>query len=403
MSTPTIARPTSLKLARSPIFITAKNNTLPTDNLYSMNFELYLYYGLRTAVPIDPNYSLEKDYSINRTINFEISNLISDTFYHTPSVYNSIGIVASPQGEILWANYIGSWTYSNAGSAPVTGAHTTGNTYAFLTTDGWAVQPNFTNLPVNQTNYFVSRPRYVQPTAYEVLPIANFGSSAAFTATISWSNGDNGDFEWSGGVNPPNYSLYSDRAVVYWGVGAQNLNENTYLDNLLQPQYHECGESYTITFYNDVMEELFAETYTLTCECKYQPYQLAFVNRYGMVDFMTWFKRSDETIDFASEQFRASVYQDGFSTYNSEVRVYNDYNLNGRQSLTLNSDWVDEVYGEVLEDILMSRECWLLVDGLWVAVNPERSTLDVKKEVNDHVINYTMKFIYATNERPLIR
>lgn len=402
MSTPTIARPSSVKLSRSPIFITGKNNTLPTDDLYSMDFELYLYTGLRTAVPVDPNYKVAKDYAIDRKINFEISNLISDLFYHTPFIWNTVGISASPLGEVLWVNYIGSWTYSNAGT-PASGMHTTGNTNAFLATDGWAKQPNYTNLPVNQTNYFVPRPRYVQPNAYEVLAIANSGTAAAWTCEISWSNGDSGQFEWSGGTNPPNYSLYSDRAVVYWGVGPQNLNNNSFLDNLLKPENHECGESYTLTFYNDVMDVLHQEIYTLTCECKYQPYQLAFVNRYGMVDFMTWFKRSDESIEFSSEQYKASVYQDGFSTYNSEVRVYTDYNLNGRQSVTLNSDWVHEVYGEVLEDILMSKECWLLVDGLWLAVNPERSTLEVKKEVNDHVINYTMKFIYANNERPLIR
>jgi len=368
-----------------------------------MNFELYLYGGLRTAVPIDPNYELQKDYAVNRTINFELSNLIKDYFSHTPSIYNSVGIVESPEGEIAWVNYIGTWTYSNAGGSPTTASHTSGNTYAFLSTEGWSPIPDYNNPNYTGYPYFVSRPRYVMPDAYEVLPISNFGTSAVNRLEIVWSDGEQGNFEWSGGFQPPNYSLYAERAVCYWGVGPQNLNDLLELDSLLKPENHECGESYVLNFYNDLDELVHSETYTLTCECKYTPYQIAFVNRYGMMDYMTWFKRSDEEIAFTTDTYKASIYQDGFTSASVESRVYTDFNINGRKSVTLNSDWVDEVYKYVLEDILMSKEVWILEGADWLAVNPERSTLNMKKEVNEKMINYTMKFTYAVDDRPLIR
>ena len=69
----------------------------------------------------------------------------------------------------------------------------------------------------------------------------------------------------------------------------------------------------------------------------------------------------------------------------------------------MNTGWVEEAYADVVEDILMSDTIAVLLDGSWVSVQPQRGSVDYYKEVNQKMINYTMTFDIAFNERPLIR
>jgi hypothetical protein len=85
---------------------------------------------------------------------------------------------------------------------------------------------------------------------------------------------------------------------------------------------------------------------------KYTPYQVSFVNRYGVADFITFFKVSTEQGNFTNEQYKRSIYQDGFTTPSLQVGQYQDFNVNSRNSITMNTGWVDENYDDVIEDIL---------------------------------------------------
>ena len=69
----------------------------------------------------------------------------------------------------------------------------------------------------------------------------------------------------------------------------------------------------------------------------------------------------------------------------------------------MNTGWVEEAYADVMEDIMMSEQVAILLDGSWVAAFPQRGSVDYQKEVNQKVINYTLTFDLAFNERTLIR
>jgi len=69
----------------------------------------------------------------------------------------------------------------------------------------------------------------------------------------------------------------------------------------------------------------------------------------------------------------------------------------------MNTGWVEEAYADVMEDIMMSEQVAILLDGSWVAASPQRGSVDYQKEVNQKVINYTLTFDIAFNERTLIR
>jgi hypothetical protein len=79
MSTPVISTPNSLAMARSPQFVTGKNNTLANDTLTSMTLVLYIRSGV-LGVSGAANYSLLKNVAIDELINFEISDLMRTGF-----------------------------------------------------------------------------------------------------------------------------------------------------------------------------------------------------------------------------------------------------------------------------------------------------------------------------------
>jgi len=398
MSIPSIARPSSLKMSRSPIFYTGKNNTLTNDDLTYMSLNLKIWAGALSSLPAANNYALSKTYSIDEVINFEVSDLVRSEFSHDFDIYTETGFTQSPYGEVLWVNATGDWTYSDNGAAPTTAPHTTGTANAFLTTKGWTSWNNLHNDQYNTTLLAVARKRYVKSGNYEVLGVYNNATNLIAKATILWNDNSEADI-----TKTLTFSNYTQDAVVYIGVGPQNIEDNGLLPASVKPSQHTDGDYYDIILKNSAGAAISTIRYELTCEPKYTPYQVAFINRYGVADFITFFKASTEQGNFTSESYKRSIYQDGFTSASTQVGQSQSFNTNSRNTITMNTGWVEEAYADVVEDILMSDTIAVLLDGSWVSVQPQRGSVDYYKEVNQKMINYTMTFDIAFNERPLIR
>ena len=400
MSTPILGYPFSLKMARSPIFITGKNNTLALDTLTEMDVNLRIRTGVLSASGTF-DYALSKDYSIDEVINFEISDLVRDQFTHDFTIYDSTGYVDSPTGEALWVVPTGSVTYSNNGAAAVSSAFPveSDTAFAFLCTDGWSSDIN--NTEITSANLAVSRERFVLANQYGLLALNNLQNID--NISIRWNNGDE-DFlyETSGSYTIPAAGTTSTSSVIYAGVYPQNLQNNPYLDNTIKPSTHESGDYYDVDVYSTTAL-IFSQRFYLTCEVKYNPYQLSFVNRYGVLDYLTFFKRSDERGTFEQDSYQKSIYNDAFTSPSTSIGKYQSFNVNSRNSYTLNTGFVGEDHDEVIEDILMSENVCLRIEGEWVSVVPERGTIEYQKNVNQKLINYTMTFTKAFDQRSLIR
>ena len=405
MSIPVVSTPSSLSMARSPQFITGKNNALPNDSLDSMTLSLKIYSGAKTLPAGTANYALEKTYSINEVINFEVSDLVRSEFYHDFSVWNDIGFVQSPQGEALWVAPLGSYTYSNNGAAPDTGVWSSSNALAYLTTDGWATLTNIAPTAVSQAVLATSRDRQCLPSNYEVLAIYNSVANDLGEIEIAWNNGDADAFYTSAiSSTPPDPSSNNSQdLVIYAGVGPANLQNNAWIDDVIKPSNHDIGDYYDVILKDTGGDTIASVRYYLVCEPKYTPYQIAFINRFGVADFITFFKRSDERGSFTQDSYQKSIYNDGFTTPSLEVGKYQSYNVNSRNSLTLNTGFVDEDYDETIKDILMSEYVAVLDGSNWVSVVPERGSIEYQKHINQKLINYTMTFTYGFDERSLVR
>jgi hypothetical protein len=226
--------------------------------------------------------------------------------------------------------------------------------------------------------------------------------------TITWESGDSDDFYVSSvSTTPPDpTSTNTQDLVIYAGVGPANLQANSYLPSDLRPSNQPnggVGSWYDVILKDTGGDPIATVRYYLICEPKYTPYQIAFINRFGVADFITFFKRSDETGTFTQDSYQKSIYNDGFTTPSLEVGKYNSFNVNSRNSLRLNTGFVDQNYDETIKDILMSEYVAVLDGSNWVSVVPDRGSIEYQKSVNQKLINYTMTFTYAFDERSLVR
>ena len=409
MSTPVISTPSSLAMARSPQFVTAKNNALALDTLTEMDLNLRIRTGVLAASG-SFNYSLSKDYSINQVINFEISDLVRSEFYHDFSVWNDTGYTQSPQGEALWVVPEGSVTFSNNGaaSASATFPIESPTAYAYLTTDGWATRDNIAPVSVTQAVLATSRDRQVLVGNYESLAINNSVNNGLAKIVISWQSGDEDDFYVSAvSTAPPTRATNDSRnLVIYAGVGAANLENNSFLPSELKPSAQPnggVGQYYDVILKNASNTTIGTVRYYVQCEPKYDPVQVAFINRFGVADFITFFKRSDTRGNFTQDSYQKSIYNDGFTTPSLEIGKYQSFNVNSRNTLTLNTGFVDQDYDETIEDILMSEYVAVYTNSNWVSAVPNRGTIEYQKSVNTKLINYTMSFDFGFDERSLVR
>lgn len=156
----------------------------------------------------------------------------------------------------------------------------------------------------------------------------------------------------------------------------------------------------------------------VTCEPKHTPVHLAFINKFGMWDYCTFFKRSDDSYSVQSEQYKAitgSVVSSNY-TINKHDPQYRKYNIKSKKTRTLNTGWVGEDHAELMKQLLLSDRVLLLSDDRTitasgtgstrdytytqngVAVNVVTNSLQLQKHVNERMINYTIDIEYAFDD-----
>ena len=421
MSTPVSALPANIAQARSPLFVTGKNNTLPNDALYSMDVAIAIYTGLQSAVASPTTYNLSKSYAVNNVINYEVSDLVRERFLHPFGKAFITAPSASETGEALWFRRQGSFSYSNNGAAPESAPIGTG--YVFVL-DGYKSLGQQQNTGVTQPNLFTNRPMQVLAGNYQSLPVSYNTTSNVNGFSIE-IGGNEYWFSLKDELGWANTTLTSTQMVIYLPSGVANVAAflgitptDTYTINLLVNSegiaYNDRvkadgGTMEALDCLCEALEALgevddkTAVDFEVICEPKYDPYLVQFVNKFGMSDYITFFKKSTEQGNFTQDQYQKSIYADGFTDVNYNNGKYQSFNINSRNTLTLNTGFVDESYGEVVEQILMSEKVAIYEGGQWVAVIPNRGTIDYQKSINDKTINYTMSFTYAFDQRMLVR
>ena len=135
-------------------------------------------------------------------------------------------------------------------------------------------------------------------------------------------------------------------------------------------------------------------------ECKYEPKKVTFVNKYGALQDMIFFKKSVEKMNVTKESYKSNILDSNY-VYSSSNHVYRDFNVVGKESVTLSSGFLNEEYNEVFKQMMLSEKVWVtnVVNSVAqvLPINVKTSNITYKTSLNDKLVEYTFDFDNSFN------
>lgn len=129
-------------------------------------------------------------------------------------------------------------------------------------------------------------------------------------------------------------------------------------------------------------------------ECRYTPAKVRFVNRFGAIQDLWFFKKSIESLSTKTEKYKSNFIT-SVGTYNRLSHQYKTFDVQGNKKITLNTGYVDESYNEVMQELLLSEQVWMEMDDVTTPMNVDTKSLTFKTSVNDKLVDYKLELSFA--------
>lgn len=361
--------------ARSPYYITIGVN--PTvANLTQVDMELYVYTGTQTTDRT--NLFTLTSFAISNVVTFEISEIVRDyilnTFdgdYATDNVWvdfrTTSYIQGSAQTPSAYTQLIGfdSYGFYEDGANPQNDSGLLqSNTKVVKLDDAPATIPVYTEI-TNRVSY-------------------ELDGELIYTKAITDSNESDEQIEYvSNTINGSDE--FEDRVIQDGGT----FEGSSCLD--------QFANEFTLfdfdTIYIDTDDEVIKLTVDNIEECKYDPYKITFVNKFGALQDLWFFKRTNEALTTKTENFKRNIIVNG--AYDTSRHQQKILTKNGSEKLTLNTGFYPEEYNEVFKQMQLSEDCWIEINSQTLPINVSSSSLNYKTHLNDKLINYTIEIDFA--------
>lgn len=362
---------------RSPFFI--RTPQVPADKLSLLNYfqiNITVFGGLSSSTEVCDDlyatYSLQKKpLGTEDSVSFDISEIVND---HIEQIFT--GTYASAKSSI-WVTVATS--PRQADGQVVTGLTVTSNTY--LAQEGFN--------------------KFKEGVNYTTEPIAMLSSTyiqnhKGSTITIPVNAERVTQVEWRNGTSVRETDTFTDNGNQNQKIQFALFTAGTFLDNALIT--YDSGSTTTITL--EQVEE-----------CKYPVNKITFVNRWGALQDLFFFKKSTENLEATRETFNRSIFEARavqldppetgtdcaesltFNTYSTTAHAKKTFNANATESIVLNTGFVNELMNPYFEELMVSEYIWLTDSSANIfPVNLKESSFAKKTGLNDRLINYTMNF-----------
>ena len=333
--------------ARSPKFVSISNASISYAVL-----KLYIWDGLETSVPATPIYEIKKSVITGGVkVAFEISELIRDQI--------DILFDGNYNGQAVWVRVFQT-AYNNA-NAPL------GNTTQdFIAFDGYEYfeNPTSPNVPLfisNREIFTLDDASMKIPIYTRVAPTAVFLKNGSYVSAFV-------------------YTSEPDSADQIQYIPWYAINENV-----------DTIEIYVSGTLIDTV------TVNIIEECVYDPKKITFINKFGALQDMYFFKKSVDKIATQRENYKANILNN-FYTYSPTQHVKRDFNITAQESTTLSSGFLSEEYNEVFKQMMLSEKIWVTnTDGQVLPLNIKTSSIQYKTSLNDRLVEYTFDFDNSFN------
>ena len=372
---------------RSPYFIT-DNSTNSGSALASATLYIRIYTGAAsTGLSSTPLYTIDST-AINGSVTFEVSELVRDYIENT--------FDGNYTNSVKWFNYNIKRTYENT-SVSTTSQQNLAIFDGYGYFEDGANPQNLQSALQSNTTIFtndfanINIPIHVtEDTTVSYLK----GGEIIFTKDLVYSTNSADQVQYV-----QNSSLDADvfkkRVDAITGTTLEAFN---CVKNIASDVYQEFDADSIYIDKGGVIEVIKIEEVE---ECKYNPYKVTFVNKFGVLQDLWFFKRSNLSLNTQQESYKANIVTDG--TYSINSRQKTVFNKTGMERLQLNTGFYPESYNDVFRQLTLSEEVWINYDGDTLPINVMSSSLNYKTSVNDKLINYTIDVEFANNKINNIR
>jgi len=376
---------------RSPYYIKVSN-----VNALSAIMELFIYTGTFTTDKGTAKYTITKNgIGTNNYVVFEISELVRD--------YLDIEFDGDYDSQTVWVE---------ADIEGFTGLNGSGSSFGTISTDyiafdgyGYfedAINPELSRgyLQSNKTIFRLDDQNVRVPVFTEDTNSVTYFYKGVEKRTdlISTSTNTNGQIDYITVSGSDNTDTYQQRVLADGGTLELTECLDAFLDSI------DIGLVDELYINSDSGTEI-VKIVTEPCS-KFEPYKVTFVNKFGVLQDIWFTLKSTESLNTTGETYKANVVDFGTLTYDTYKPQVAQYNKLGKESITLNTNYLSEEYNEVIKQLMMSEQVWLtkLTDEeLVLAVIPKTQSVTYKTSLNDRLVQYTIDFDYAFDKINTVR
>ena len=360
---------------RSPFFIRTPQEA--NSNLSYFQINITVFGGLSSSTEVCDDlyatYALQKKpLGSEDSITVDISEIVND---HIEQVFTGTYSASSAKSSI-WVTVA---TSARQADGTIIGS-VTSNTY--LAQEGYNKFKEGVNYTTEPTAMISSN--YIQ---------YHLGSTVTIPVNVERVT----SIQWRSGTGVRETDSFTDNGNQNQKIQYAQFTSTTLLDNVLVT--YDSGSTSTITL-------------APTEECKYPVNKITFVNRWGAMQDLFFFKKSVDSLESRSESFNRSIFEaravhldppeeEGqacqesltFNTYSTTAHAKKTFNANATESVLLNSGFVNELMNPFFEELMVSEYIWLTDSSANIyPVNLKESSFTKKTGLNDRLINYTMNF-----------
>ncbi len=371
---------------RSPYYITAA-----VANTHYGELAIQIWTGLGTATATPVIYTIKKfAASGSIQLNFEISELIRD--------YLDVTFDGEYDTPLVWVRSVLK-IYNTTDATPIStipyGTQSAFESFSYFV-EGGLFNIQYKSLLMSNREIFVlSDNSFRIPVHTRTNPTVSFIKNGVLLSsqTFSAQTASSSQIEYVSvnGLNT-NYDSFKSRVLLDGTNLAPSALENSKCLRDFFEEF-EIGEVDTVRVEGtDGLQEI---KITTVDECKYEPKKVTFVNRFGVLQDMFFFKKSVEKMNVKKESFKANT-RDVQSQFSTSSHVNRDFNLVAKESVTLSSGYLSEEYNEVFRQLMLSEKVWVTnVNDTAVQVLPinvKTSDITYKTSLNDKLVEYTIEF-----------
>jgi hypothetical protein len=293
-------------------------------------------------------------------INFDIHKLVND---YVKSNYNGIGI----DGAFTTSLLDSVWVYIDA-KIYLSGAEQYQANQTVLAVDGFKYHTEVDSLWTIefQQNILSSITNHI---IYNDSDYPLYFITEGLT-TIT-ANGINVPFTFS--------QDYSNQKIGY-------INVANYIDG---------STSFDVVFAYGFGDITYTHSFTIKDECKYPLINCIFKNKFGFWQTIPFNKLSKKTQDFTNESYNGLI--SNYGSYALNKHVKQTYNVNGKEKVTVNTDFIPEAYNALFTELMLSEFIYLEENGTVLPVNLLKNSFEKKTKLNNKLIQYSMDFEYSFN------